>query len=82
VLYAASKSSVPHTYGNAGDAWEQGCTVLSLDAAGQHPLVRCFLFGRFSFGTLASGRLKPLPGMPNIYCVRECQGPMSATVAW
>jgi hypothetical protein len=82
VLYAASRSGVPDTYGNAGDAWESGCAVLSLDPAGQHPLVRCFLLGRYSFGTLASGRLKPLPGTPDIYCVRECRGPMSATAAW
>jgi hypothetical protein len=82
VLYAASARGVPQTYGNAGTLDEQGCRVLSLDPTGQHPLVQCFLLGRFSFGTLASGRLKPLPGIPNIYCVRECRGPMWATAAW
>src|SRR6266536_2502739 len=82
VLYAASARGVPQKYGNTGTLDEQGCTVLSLDPTGQHPLVRCFLLGRFSFGTLASGRLKPLPGIPNIYCVRECRGPMWGTAAW
>jgi hypothetical protein len=82
VLYAASARGVPQKYGNTGTLDEQGCTVLSLDPAGQHPLARCFLLGRFSFGTLASGRLKPLPGIPDIYCVRECRGPMWGTAAW
>ncbi len=82
VLYAASARGVPRTYGNAGTLDEQGCTVLSLDPAGQHPLARCFLFGRFSFGMLASGRLASLPGIPNLYCVRECRGQMWGTAAW
>ena len=82
VLYAASARGVPQKYGNAGTLDEQGCAVLSLDPTGQHPLVRCFLLGRFRFGTLASGHLKPLPGIPNIYCVRECRGPMWGTAAW
>jgi hypothetical protein len=82
VLYAASARGVPQTYGNAGTLDEQGCAVLSLDPAGQHPLVQCFLLGRFSFGTLASGHLKPLSGIPNIYCARECRGPTWGTAAW
>jgi hypothetical protein len=82
VLYTASARGVPQTYGNAGTRDEQGCTVLSLDPTGQHPLVRCFLLGRLSFGMLASGHLKPLSGMPNIYCVRECRGPRWGTAAW
>jgi hypothetical protein len=81
-LYAASRSGVLGRYGNTGDAADQGCTVLSVDPAGQHPLVRCFLLGRFDFGTLTSGRFKPLPEMPNTYCRRTCRGPMSATAAW
>jgi hypothetical protein len=76
VLYAASARGVPQTYDNAGPLNEQGCTVLSLDPTGQHPLVQCFLLGRFNFGTLASGQLKPLSGIPNIYCARECRGPL------
>jgi len=82
VLYAASARGVPQEYGNAGTIDEQGCAVLSLDPTGQHPLVRCFLLGRFSFGALVSGHLKPLPGVPNSYCVRACRGPMWGTAAW
>jgi len=82
VLYAASARGVPQTYGNAGTIDEQGCTVLSLDPTGQHPLVRCFLLGRFTFGTLADGRLRPLPGIPNSYCARGCRGQRWGTAAW
>jgi len=82
VLYATSARGFPQKYGNSGTLDEQGCTVLSLDPTGHHPLVRCFLLGRFSFGTLASGHLRPLPGIPNIYCVRECRGPMWGTAGW
>jgi hypothetical protein len=82
MLYAASRSGVPDKYGSTGDAWESGCTVLSLDATGQHPLVRCFLLGRYGFGMLSGGRLKPLPGTSNIYCVRECRGSMWNAAAW
>jgi hypothetical protein len=82
VLYTASARGVPRTYGNTGTLDEQGCTVLSLDPAGQHPLVRCFLFGRFSFGMLARGHLQPLPGVPNPDCARDCRGPMWGTAAW
>ena len=82
VLYAASARGVPHTYGNAGAVDEQGCTVLSLDPTGQHPLVQCFLLGRFTFGTLADGHLRPLPGVPNSYCARGCRNPRLGTAAW
>jgi len=82
VLYAASARGVLQTYGNAGTADEQGCAVLSLDPTGQHPLVRCFLLGRFTFGTLAGGHLRPLPGVPNIDCARECRGQQWGTAAW
>lgn len=82
VLFAASRSGVLNRYGNAGDKAAQGCAVLSLDSAGQHPLVRCFLTGRFNFGTLARSRLKPLAGLANTFCVRECRGPRSANAAW
>ena len=81
VLYTASAHGHPQTYGNAGTLAEQGCAVLSLDSTGQHPLVQCFLFGRFTFGTLASGHLKALPGIPNIYCTQECRTEW-ATAAW
>ena len=81
VLYTASARGHTQTYGNAGTLADQGCTVLSLDPTGQHPLVRCFLLGRFTFGTLGSGHLKPLPGIPNIYCTRECRTEW-ATAAW
>src|SRR5215475_3146082 len=82
VLYTASARGVLQTYGNAGTRDEQGCTVLSLDPTNQHPLIQYFLLGRFSFGMLASGHLKPLPGIPNIYCVRECRGPRWGTASW
>jgi len=82
VLYAASASGVLQTYGNAGTVDEQGCTVLSLDPTGQHPLVQCFLLGRFTLGTLADGRLRPLPGVPNNYCARGCRGLRWGTAAW
>lgn len=82
VLYQASKLGVLQTYGNAGDRWEQGCTVLSLDRTGQHPLASCFLLGRFNFGTPANGRLHLLPGIPGINCRQHCRGPMWATAAW
>jgi hypothetical protein len=82
VLYTASARGVPRTYGNTGTLDEQGCTVLSLDPAGQRPLVRCFLFGRFSFGMLARGRLQPLVGVPNPYCARDCRGQTWGTAAW
>ena len=82
VLYAASARGVSQAYGNAGTLNEQGCTVLSLDPIGQHPLVQCFLLGRFSFGLLDSGHLKLLSGIPNIYCARQCRGPMRGTAAW
>ena len=82
VLYTDTARGVPQTYGNAGTIDEQGCTVLSLDPTGQHPLVRCFLFGQFRFGVLAGGQLKPLPGMSNIYCVRQCRGSQWAAAAW
>jgi hypothetical protein len=82
VLYAASARGVPQTYGNAGTVGEQGCTVLSLDPTGQHPLVQCFLLGRFTFGTPAGGRLRPLPGIPNSYCARGCRGLRWGTAAW
>lgn len=81
VLYTASAHGHPQTYGNAGTLADQGCAVLSLDPAGQHPLVQCFLFGRFTFGTLVDGHLKALPGIPNIDCTRECRTEW-ATAAW
>ena len=82
VLYAASARGVLQTYGSAGTVDEQGCTVLSLDPTGQHPLVQCFLLGRFTFGTLAGGHLRPLPGIPNSYCARGCRGLRWGTAAW
>jgi hypothetical protein len=82
VLFAASRSGVLNPYGNAGDTSSQGCAVLSLDSAGQHPLVQCFLLGRFNFGTPVRGRLKSLAGLPNTFCIRECRGPRSANAAW
>ena len=81
VLYAASAHGHPQTYGNAGTLAEQGCAVLSLDPTGQHPLVQCFLFGRFVFGTIGDGHFKALPGIPNIYCTQECRTEW-ATAAW
>ena len=82
VLCTASARGVPQTHGNAGTRDQQGCTVLSLDPTGQHPLVRCFLLGRFTFGTLADGHLRPLPGIPNSYCARGCRGERWGTAAW
>jgi len=81
VLYTASAHGHPQTYGSAGTRAEQGCAVLSLDPAGQHPLVQCFLFGRFAFGTIGNGHFKALPGVPNIYCTQECRTEW-ATAAW
>jgi hypothetical protein len=82
VLYEATARGVPQTYGGAGTIDEQGCTVLSLDPAAQHPLVQCFMLGQFRFGVLASGHLKSLPGVPDEYCTSECRGPRWGTAAW
>ena len=82
VLYTESGSGVPRGLGRTGDIAEQRCTVLALDRTGQHPLIQCFVMGRFSFGTLAGGHLAPMPGLPNIYCVRECRGPMWGGATW
>ena len=49
---------------NAGTLAEQGCAVLSLDPTGQRPLVQCFLFGRFAFGTIETATSKHYRGSP------------------
>jgi hypothetical protein len=82
VLYAESASGVPRALGRTGALDEQRCTVLALDRRGQHPLIQCFVLGRFSFGTLAGGHLAPMAGLPNSYCVRECRGPMWGDATW
>jgi len=82
VLYTESGSGVPRGLGRTGDLAEQRCTVLALDRTGQHPLVQCFVMGRLSFGTLAGGRLAPMAGLPNSYCVRACRGPMWGDATW
>jgi hypothetical protein len=82
VLYTESATGVPGAYNGKGTLADQRCTVLSLDPAGQHPMIQCFVMGRFSFGTLAGGHLLPLSGMPNSNCVRECRGPMWGIAAW
>ena len=76
VLYTESGSGVPRALGRTGALDEQRCTVLALDRTGEHPLIQCFVMGRFSFGTLAGGHLAPMAGLPNTDCVRECRGPM------
>jgi hypothetical protein len=82
VLYTESGSGVPRALGRTGSLDEQRCVVLALDRTGQHPLIQCFVMGRFSFGTLAGGRLAPMAGLPNSYCVRECRGPMWGDATW
>lgn len=83
VLYRATARGVPQADGQAGgDVADLGCRVLSLDTAARHPLVQCFLFGRFRFGFLAGGHLRPLPGVPNFYCTQRCRGPMWGTATW
>ena len=82
VLYAESASGVLQTYGRTGSLDEQRCTVLALDRTGEHPLIQCFVMGRFSFGTLLGGHLAPMAGLPNSYCVRQCRGPMWGDATW
>jgi len=82
VLYTESASGVLQTYGRTGTLDEQRCTVLALDRTGEHPLIQCFVMGRFSFGTLAGGRLAPMAGLPSSYCVRQCRGPMWGDATW
>ena len=77
-----SAGGVPRALGRAGALDEQRCTVLALDRTGQHPLIQCFVMGRFSFGTLAGGHLAPMAGLPNTDCVRECRGPMWGDATW
>ncbi|HEV8223496.1 MAG TPA: hypothetical protein VGQ05_24800 [Streptosporangiaceae bacterium] len=82
VLYTESASGVLRTYGRTGSLDEQRCMVLALDRTGEHPLIQCFVMGRFSFGTLLDGHLAPMAGLPNSYCVRECRGPMWGDATW
>jgi hypothetical protein len=82
VLYTEAASGVLRTYGRTGSLDEQRCTVLALDRTGEHPLIQCFVMGRFSFGTLAGGHLAPMAGLPNSYCVRQCRGPMWGDATW
>jgi hypothetical protein len=76
-----SASGVLDAGGRTGAIDEQRCTVLSLDRTGQHPLIQCFVLGRFSFGMLIDGHLKPL-AMPNTSCIVRCRGPIWAVAAW
>jgi hypothetical protein len=82
VLYTESASGVPRALGRTGSLAEQRCMVLALDRTGEHPLIQCFVMGRFSFGTLIGGHLAPMAGLPNSYCVRQCRGPMWGDATW
>jgi hypothetical protein len=82
VLYTESASGVPRALGRTGSLDEQRCMVLALDRTGEHPLIQCFVMGRFSFGTLAGGHLAPMAGLPNTYCVRQCRGPLWGSATW
>jgi hypothetical protein len=82
VLYTESGSGVPRALGRTGSLDEQRCVVLALDRTGQHPLIQCFVMGRFSFGTVAGGHLAPMAGLPNTDCVRECRGPLWGDATW
>lgn len=81
VLYSDSASGIPRPYGQPALIDAEGCTVLSMDSTGQHPLAQCARFGRFTFGVLDGGRLRPLPGLPGNLCVVDCPG-TAPIVAW
>lgn len=82
VLHTESATGVPKVYGRTGPLDSQGCAVLDLDDTGQHPLVQCFVLGRYTFGMVGGGRITPLPGIPNIFCTRACTGPRWGYAAW
>lgn len=80
-LYSDSAAGIPKPYRQPATIDVEGCIVLSLDSTGQHPLAQCARFGRFTFGVLDGGRLKPLPGLPASLCVQDCPG-AAPIVAW
>ena len=83
VLYRATARGVPQPDGQpGGDVASLGCRVMSVDTAAQHPLVQCYMFGKFRVGYLAGGHLKPLLGVPNFNCIQRCRGPMWGTATW
>ena len=81
VLYTESASGVLQAGGRTGTSDYQYCGVVALDRSGQHPLVQCFVLGRFSFGVVAGGHLRRLP-YPNTSCIVDCRGPTWAAAAW
>jgi hypothetical protein len=81
VLYTRSVSGIEKSPGPILDLENQGCWVLALDAAGEHPLTVCALLGKYTFGVLDGSSIRPLPGIPGD-CAHVCTAVMLGLITW